>query len=130
LSLRAADIPYDDEARRYEELATGVKHPRQPRPFQQEAVAAWSRNRGQGVVVLPTGAGKSHVAVMAIELKRRSALVVVPTLDLVRQWYDLLRTAFEIPVGVVGGGEYRLEALTVTTYDSAYLHMENFGNRF
>ncbi|MBW2736932.1 MAG: DEAD/DEAH box helicase, partial [Deltaproteobacteria bacterium] len=53
-----------------------------------------------------------------------------PTLDLVRQWYDLLRLSFDQPVGVVGGGEYTVEALTVTTYDSAYLHMEHFGNRF
>src|SRR5690606_9156089 len=83
-----------------------------------------------GVVVLPTGAGKSQVAMMAIDQRRRSSLVVVPTLDLVRQWYDLLRTTFAIEVGVIGGGEYKLEALTVTTYDSAYLHMENIGNRF
>ena len=33
-------------------------------------------------------------------------------------------------VGVIGGGEYRLQPLTVTTYDSAYLHMENVGSNF
>lgn len=130
LALRAADVEYRDEARRYEELPSGVKQQREPRPFQLEALTAWVRNRGQGVVVLPTGAGKSHVAVMAIDAKRRSALVVVPTLDLVRQWYDLLRNSFDVPVGVVGGGEHRVEALTVTTYDSAHIHMENFGSRF
>lgn len=130
MSLRGAQIEYRDEARRYEELSSGVTQRREPRPFQEEAVAAWNAQRGRGVVVLPTGAGKSHVAVMAIDAKRRSALVVVPTLDLVRQWYDLLRSSFDVPVGVVGGGEYRIEALTVTTYDSAHIHMENFGNRF
>jgi superfamily II DNA or RNA helicase len=81
-------------------------------------------------VVLPTGAGKTQVAMMAIEQKRRATLVVVPTLDLVRQWYDSLRTSFGMEVGVIGGGEYLLRPLTVTTYDSAYLHMENVGNRF
>lgn len=130
LALRAARISYEDAARRYEEMTSGVVDERSPRPFQREAVDAWTRNRGSGVVVLPTGAGKSHVAVMAIDAKRRSTLVVVPTLDLVRQWYDLLRKSFDVPVGVVGGGEHRVEALTVTTYDSAHLHMENFGNRF
>ncbi len=130
LAFRAAGLEYTDEARRYEELASGVVQVRMPRPFQEEAMQAWLRHRGQGVVVLPTGAGKSHVAVMAIDAKRRATLVVVPTLDLVRQWYDLLRSSFGVPVGVVGGGEYRLESLTVTTYDSAHLHMENFGNRF
>lgn len=130
LGLRSAHLDYADEARRYEELAGGVLEVRPPRPFQHEAVQAWLRHRGQGVVVLPTGAGKSHVAIMAIDAKRRSTLVVVPTLDLVRQWYDLLRTTFGVSVGVVGGGEYRIEPLTVTTYDSAHLHMENFGSRF
>ncbi|HEX2690420.1 MAG TPA: DEAD/DEAH box helicase, partial [Kofleriaceae bacterium] len=55
---------------------------------------------------------------------------VAPTLDLVRQWYDLLRTTFGIEVGVIGGGDYDVQPLTVTTYDSAYLHMERLGARF
>jgi superfamily II DNA or RNA helicase len=82
------------------------------------------------VVVLPTGAGKSHVALMAIDTKRRSTLVVAPTLDLVRQWFDLLGTTFGTPIGLVGGGEHDVRPLTVTTYDSAFLHMEHLGARF
>lgn len=103
---------------------------RTPRPFQLEAHRAWLDHAGRGVVVLPTGSGKSHVALMAIESRQRSCLVVAPTLDLVRQWYDLLRTGFGCQVGLVGGGEYHVDDLTVTTYDSAFLHMENIGNRF
>lgn len=129
LSLRHRAL-LDDKARAYTELSDGARVVREPRPFQREALAAWVAARGRGVVVLPTGAGKTHLAVLAIEQKRRSTLVVVPTLDLVRQWYDLLRTSFGVDVGVIGGGEHRIEPLTVTTYDSAYLHMENIGNRF
>lgn len=121
---------YEDEARRYPELAHGVRVAREPRPYQSEALAAWKKSRGRGVVVLPTGAGKTQVAVMAIDDKRRGALVVVPTLELVRQWYDLLRAAFATEVGVVGGGEHVVHPLTVTTYDSAHLHMEHLGARF
>jgi superfamily II DNA or RNA helicase len=33
-------------------------------------------------------------------------------------------------VGVVGGGEHEVAPLTVTTYDSAYLHMDHLGARF
>jgi superfamily II DNA or RNA helicase len=62
--------------------------------------------------------------------KQRSTLVVAPTLDLVRQWYDLLRTSFGTDVGVIGGGEFSLKPLTVTTYDSAYIHMESLGAKF
>ena len=128
--LVTSKTPYADEARRYTELATGARVHREPRPYQTEALEAWRAQRGRGVVVLPTGSGKSHVAVLAIDDKRRSALVVAPTLDLVRQWYDLLTTTFGGPVGVVGGGEHDVHPLTVTTYDSLYLHAEHFGARF
>jgi superfamily II DNA or RNA helicase len=129
-ALIAAQAPYQDQARRYTTLAEGARVQRTPRPYQSEALSAWQRHRGRGVVVLPTGAGKSHVAVLAIDDKRRSALVVAPTLDLVRQWYDLLTVSFGGPVGLVGGGEHQVEALTVTTYDSAFLHMDHLGARF
>jgi superfamily II DNA or RNA helicase len=128
-------IAFDDAARCYGDLPSGPRVHREPRPFQREALAAWSAARGRGVVVLPTGAGKSHVAVMAIAEKGRSALVVAPTLDLVRQWYDLLSATFgadadQTLVGVVGGGDYEVRPLTVTTYDSAHLYMERFGSKF
>lgn len=129
-ALVRAKVPYTDEARRYGELAEGARVHRVPRPYQSEAFDAWKKQGGAGVIVLPTGAGKSHVAVMAIDDKKRSALVVAPTLDLVRQWYDNLRHAFACPVGVIGGGDYELAPITVTTYDSAYIHMQNIGSRF
>jgi len=129
-ALVANKIPFLDEAKAYDELSDGALALLSPRPFQEEALRAWQKAKGRGVVVLPTGAGKTHVATLAIDAKRRSALVVAPTLDLVRQWYDVLRHAFQRSVGIVGGGEHRVEALTVTTYDSAFLHMENLGARF
>lgn len=130
LALKAIPFEFEDSARAYEELAFGLRAQREPRPFQTEALAALKQARGRGIVVLPTGAGKSHLALMAIDKWRRSTLVVAPTLDLVRQWYDLLRTGFGVDVGVVGGGEHSVKPLTVTTYDSAYIHMENFGAKF
>ena len=128
--LHREGVPYADQARAYVELERGLSVLREPRPFQTEALSAWREAKGRGVVVLPTGAGKSHVAVLAIDDKRRSTLVVAPTLDLVRQWYDLLRTSFACEVGIVGGGTYEIKPLTVTTYDSACLHMDHFGARF
>lgn len=130
LSLRRAEVTIEDGARQYGELQAGAVVHREPRPYQAEALDAWKRARGRGVVVLPTGAGKTQVAAMAIDDKRRSTLVVAPTLDLVRQWYDVLRVTFGVPVGVIGGGDYEIHPLTVTTYDSAYLRMEHLGARF
>lgn len=119
-----------DHARAYEELSLQFRASRSPRPYQSQAVSAWKKAKGRGVVVLPTGSGKSHVALMAMHDKQRSTLIVAPTLDLVRQWYDLVRSSFGQQVGLLGGGEHEILPLTIATYDSAYLHMEHLGNRF
>jgi superfamily II DNA or RNA helicase len=134
-ALGRQSIPVEDRARAYEVLADGARVRVPPRPYQAEALAAWRANRGRGVVVLPTGAGKTLVACLAIDDKRRATLVVTPTLDLVRQWYDVLRATFGagaagVGIGVVGGGDFDVQPLTVTTYDSAYLHMDHLGRRF
>src|SRR5258705_11197359 len=81
LGLRKQQMAYEDRARAYPDLAQGLLVRREPRPFQVEALAAWEKARGRGVVVLPTGAGKSHVALLAIDARRRATLVVAPTLD-------------------------------------------------
>ncbi|HEX8853488.1 MAG TPA: DEAD/DEAH box helicase family protein [Pyrinomonadaceae bacterium] len=123
-------LPYEDEARAYHQFDFPTKLLAEPRPYQQEAVAAWRRAGRCGVVVLPTGAGKSLVAQMAIEEVKRSTLVVVPTIDLMNQWYDLLLSCFQAEVGLIGGGYFETGALTVTTYASAFRFMERLGNQF
>jgi superfamily II DNA or RNA helicase len=123
-------IPHQDEARDYLEFEFTPKLRVEPRPFQQEAIGEWTRTGKRGVVVLPTGAGKSHVAQMAIELVRRQSLVVVPTLDLMNQWYDLMLGSFNVEVGLIGGGYHEIGAITITTYASAFRMMERLGNRF
>ena len=130
LALRRDKIPYVDEARAYPEVAGVPRAHRAARPYQDEGLAAWKRVGGRGVVVLPTGAGKTHLAVMAIAEKKRATLVVAPTLDLVRQWHGLLTATFGEAIGVVGGGEHDVRPITVTTYDSAHLHMDHLGARF
>jgi len=62
----------------------------------------------------------------------RSTLVVVPTLALLKQWYSVLSDAFggSVTVGLLGGGYHEITPVTVTTYDSAYIHAERYGDRF
>jgi DNA or RNA helicases of superfamily II len=121
---------FEDEAKNYFEFDFRPKFRVEPRPYQAESIEAWKRNRRVGVVVLPTGAGKTHVATMAIELCGRQTLVVVPTLDLMNQWYDLLVSTFNAEIGLIGGGFFEIGAITVTTYASAFRHQERLGNQF
>src|SRR5262245_63033631 len=53
-----------------------------PRPYQEDALAAWLASDGRGVVVLPTGAGKTILALMAIARLELRTLVVVTTIEL------------------------------------------------
>jgi superfamily II DNA or RNA helicase len=130
LALRARGAEVTDDARHYQTLTIAPAARAEPFPYQTEALEAWRRHHHRGVIVLPTGAGKTYVATLAILSRQRSTLVVVPTLDLLNQWYDVLRAAFGVPVGLVGGGYHEILDLTVTTYDSAHLHMDRFGDRF
>ena len=128
--LRRHHLSYKDEARNYQAAVWTLQAGRDPFPHQTEALETWWQGGGRGVVVLPTGTGKTFMAILAIQRTARPALVVTPTIDLLNQWYDELVTAFDVPVGLLGGGYYDLQPLTVTTYDSAYIHLERWGSRF
>src|ERR687886_937387 len=128
--LARAKVEYEDHARAYHQFDFPTKFLVEPRPYQQQAIEEWKKAGRRGVVVLPTGAGKSLVAQMAIEQVKRSTLVVVPTIDLMNQWYDLLMSCFEAEVGLIGGGYFEVGALTVSTYASAFRFMERMGNQF
>ncbi|MBR3651023.1 MAG: DEAD/DEAH box helicase family protein, partial [Victivallales bacterium] len=104
MALHSAAIPYDDQARRYAALQLHRQSLFPPRDYQRQAIDAWNKARRRGVIVLPTGTGKSFVAQMAMELSNRSTLVVVPTIDLMEQWASQLKKAFGLPVGLLGGG--------------------------
>ena len=100
------------------------------REYQQAALDAWRANKDRGVVELPTGSGKTVLAVAAIAALGAPTLVVVPTLDLLDQWHRELTREFGDPVGRLGGDSRRVEQLTVSTYDSAYLRADELGDRF
>jgi superfamily II DNA or RNA helicase len=100
------------------------------RDYQNEALNNWCKARNRGVLVLPTAAGKTYIALKAIQQLKVQTLIVVPTLDLIDQWKKRVKDCLNLEAGVVGGGENTLRMVTVTTYDSAYIHAEHLGNKF
>jgi superfamily II DNA or RNA helicase len=100
------------------------------RPYQKEALDRWRHANMRGILVLPTAAGKTYVALKAISLLKTQTLIVVPTLDLIDQWRKRVAEHLNTEAGAVGGGENTVKMITVSTYDSAYLQAETLGNKF
>jgi superfamily II DNA or RNA helicase len=100
------------------------------RPYQKEALDSWRHANMRGILILPTAAGKTYVALKAISLLKTQTFIVVPTLDLIDQWRKRVAENLNTEAGAVGGGENTVKMITVSTYDSAYLQAETLGNKF
>jgi superfamily II DNA or RNA helicase len=101
-----------------------------PRPQQEEAVAGWLAAGGRGVIVMPTGTGKTVVALAIMARTWVATLVVSPTRDLMHQWHRRILRAMGYDAGVLGDNTFDLRPVTVTTYDSAAIHMPKIGAKF
>ena len=112
------------------------------RDYQNDAIKNWVNSGMRGCIILPTGAGKTVVGIKAIEKINSSALVIVPTIDLMEQWTENLSKYLNkndknktkenpiIAIGNLGGGKEDIQPITVATYDSAYLRAPHVGNQF
>lgn len=128
LALRREGTPHVDE----------VLAPTQPllwetpdlRPYQHAALVAWHAAKKAGLVVLPTGSGKTRLACAAMAASRVQSLCLVPTRALLHQWREEIGRHYAGPVGCFGDGEHRIEHVTVATFEGAYRNMARLGNRF
>ena len=101
------------------------------RDYQQKALDRWVKSGKRGCVVLPTGSGKTVIGVKAIEIVNAASLIIVPTIDLMDQWTSVLSKYFrDVMIGNLGGGADDIQAITVSTYDSAYIRAAGLGNKF
>lgn len=100
------------------------------RPYQVEALLAWERAGRRGIVALPTGSGKTHVALAALAQLACSTLVLVPTRVLLAQWAYRLRQVYDGPLGQIGDGVRLVEPVTIATFESAYRYLDEIGHRF
>jgi superfamily II DNA or RNA helicase len=127
--LEESNVPYQDEVRKLPP-AEPLRCTIGLRSYQEEALSRWRRAHMQGILVLPTAAGKTYIALKAIGLLKTQTLIVVPTLDLIDQWRRRVMEHVGVMAGAVGGGETLVRMVTIATYDSAYLQAELLGNRF
>jgi superfamily II DNA or RNA helicase len=115
-----------------ERRASSVITARSPalRPYQTDALAAWQLAGRRGLLVLPTGSGKTLLGLAALADVARPTLILVPTRVLLEQWATRLAAVYDGPVGLFGDGSRNVEDVTVATFESAFRHADEFGNRF
>lgn len=100
------------------------------RSEQSQALAAWHHHGCRGQVIMPTGTGKTEVALAAMARTQTATLIVAPIRDLMYQWHRRIRNGLGYDAGILGDNVCRIQPVTVTTYDSAYVHMPRIGARF
>jgi superfamily II DNA or RNA helicase len=127
--FKESKIAYEDYVQQLPPRET-IKSIIKLRPYQTEALNKWRKAQSRGVLVLPTAAGKTYIALEAIRLLEKQTLIVVPTIDLIDQWRKRIKECLGVESGAVGGGEKNVRMITVATYDSAYLQAAVLGNKF
>lgn len=100
------------------------------REDQLAAISDFDAGERCGLVVMPTGTGKTVVAIECMIRNQSSTLIVVPVRDLMYQWHTKILEATGINAGLIGDGVHRVSPISVTTYDSAAIHMPRIGHRF
>jgi superfamily II DNA or RNA helicase len=99
------------------------------RDEQNAAIEAWSADK-RGMVIMPTGTGKTEVALRILANEQCSTLVVAPIRDLMYQWHRRILKGLGYDAGIIGDNTFNLKPISVTTYDSACIHAPKLGNRF
>ena len=75
--------------------------------WQKEALAAWEKNNYKGIISVVTGAGKTFVAIKAIEILSKKdqnlkTIVIVPTIALLNQWSRMIEQILSIDKTLIG----------------------------
>ena len=69
------------------------------RPYQEAALAAWDFAGRRGTAVLPTGSGKTRLAIAAMARMGVPALCLVPTRVLLDQWARAIQETLAVVPG-------------------------------
>lgn len=127
--LRGAGVSFEDHVRNWTQIEWPAVSLPELRPEQRRAVDAWLAV-GRGQIIMPTGTGKTEVALAIMEHVQVGALVVAPVRDLMYQWHRRIQERLGYDSGIIGDNCHDVRPVSVTTYDSACIHMERLGDKF
>jgi len=129
-ALLQSSVPIENQVKRWQAVAWSCNRLPPLRIEQQEAVTRFMKAGKRGVIVMPTGTGKTAVALEIARQLKTACLFVAPVRDLMYQWQRRLLELLNYDAGVIGDNLFDVRAVSVTTYDSATIHANQLGNRF
>jgi superfamily II DNA or RNA helicase len=128
--LTRRGVSFSDSVRKSDETLPAAFKPIALREYQARALTAWQGAGRRGLIVLPTGSGKTRVALAAMAQTKLRTLCIVPTRALLEQWRHTLASVYLGAVGCLGDGRYELTPITIATFESAYRWMARLGNAY
>jgi len=96
------------------------------RDYQKVAIEKWKQRGQKGIIVLPTGTGKTYIALAVINEEIRQnggkVAVIVPTIVLANQWQQKIYEYVGIKPALYYTHEKGIGKITVFVVNSAYLN--------
>ena len=87
-----------------------------------------------GVIVSPTGSGKTVLGLKIISDKKQPALIIVHRKQLLEQWIERVEAFLGIPrrdIGIIEQGKAKIEtSITIATIQSLPKHIDLVKNSF
>ncbi len=103
------------------------------RPFQEMGIQAMLP-RSDGILVFPTGGGKTIAMLSLISRREQPCLVIMDKKELLFQWRDRACQFLDIEqddVGIVGAGQFKIgDRLTIGTIQSISKRLDDLKERF
>jgi superfamily II DNA or RNA helicase len=92
------------------------------RPYQEEAYEAWLMKGRRGIIIAPTGTGKTVIACHAIMAANTPTLIITPRERILKMWQESLKVKFNLEATAFYDREKVLSNLTISIYNSVALH--------
>lgn len=116
--LRDRSVPFHDALDQPREVRWKAELTCQLRPEQIAAVDAWMSGGQRGCIVMPTGTGKTEVALRIMQLTKTATLVVAPVRDLMYQWHRRILRSLNYDAGIIGDSPISaVRGKTLADYD-------------
>lgn len=113
LERNGYDVEFEEaRSTSQEDIETSWNFDHDLREYQLRAIENVAKQKG-GIVALPTGAGKTVVALRIIHNMGKKSIIFVHTKELLYQWEDRVRDILGVEPGIIGDGNWSEGPVTV-----------------